>query len=119
MSRAKGGTKTRARHKKILKMAKGYREARSKHFSVAKETVKRALTFQYRDRRNKKREFRRLWIIRINAGAQENGLSYSRLIQGLKAAGMELDRKILAELAVSDKAAFAEIVESAKRALPN
>ncbi len=117
MPRAKGGTKSHARHKKVLKMAKGYREARSKHYSVAKETVRRALRFQYRDRKVKKREFRRLWIIRINAAAQENGLTYSRLIHGLKIAGMELDRKILAELAVSDKKAFAEIAEAAKRAL--
>lgn len=117
MPRAKGGTKSHARHKKVLKMAKGYREARSKHYSVAKETVRRALRFQYRDRKVKKREFRRLWIIRINAAAQENGLTYSRLIHGLKIAGMDLDRKILAELAVSDKKAFAEIAEAAKRAL--
>ncbi|MCL4236500.1 MAG: 50S ribosomal protein L20, partial [Deltaproteobacteria bacterium] len=109
--------KSHARHKKVLKMAKGYREARSKHYSVAKETVRRALKFQYRDRKVKKREFRRLWIIRINAAAQENGLTYSRLIHGLKNAGMELDRKILAELAVSDKKAFSEIAEAAKRAL--
>ncbi|MCC6160491.1 MAG: 50S ribosomal protein L20 [Deltaproteobacteria bacterium] len=117
MPRAKGGSKSHARHKKVLKMAKGYREARSKHYSVAKETVRRALRFQYRDRKVKKREFRRLWIIRINAAAQENGLTYSRLIHGLKIAGMEMDRKILAELAVSDKKAFAEIAEAAKRAL--
>ena len=117
MPRVKGGAKTRARHSKILKMAKGFRESRSKHFKAAKETVRRALSYQYRDRRNKKRDFRRLWIIRINAAAKENGISYSRLIYGLKAAGINLDRKVLAEMAVKDKKAFSEIVETAKQAM--
>ncbi|MCB1155062.1 MAG: 50S ribosomal protein L20 [Deltaproteobacteria bacterium] len=117
MPRAKGGTKTRARHNKILKLAKGYREARGSHFSVAQESVRKALTNQYRDRRTKKRDFRRLWIVRISAAAKENGMSYSRLMHGLKLAGIDLDRKMLAEMAVYDKAAFAQIVEQAKQAM--
>ena len=116
MPRAKGGTKTRARHNKMLHLAKGYREARGTTFSSAKNTVRRALSYQYRDRRVKKREFRRLWIARINSAAKELGITYSRLIHGLKAAGIDLDRKILAELAVNDKAAFTQIVEAAKQA---
>jgi large subunit ribosomal protein L20 len=118
MPRAKGGAKTRARHKKILKLAKGYRESRGSTFSSAKNSVRRGLSYQYRDRRVKKRDFRRLWIVRINAAAKENGISYNRLISGLKTAGVELDRKILAELAVNDKPAFARMVETAKNAKP-
>ncbi len=117
MPRTKGGKKSHQRHKKLLKMARGYRESRSKTYSAAKETVRRALSYQYRDRRNKKREFRRLWIIRINAAANENGLSYSRFMHGLKQAGIDLDRKVLAELAVNDKDAFSKIAEEAKKAI--
>lgn len=117
MSRVKGGKRARARHKKVLKMARGFRESRSKTFTAAKDTLRRALAYKYRDRRTKKREFRRLWIIRINAATNEHGLSYSRFIFGLKAAGIGLDRKVLAELAVSDKEAFSQIVEAVKKAI--
>lgn len=114
MPRAKGGPKTRQRRKKVLKKAKGYVGGRRRLFRTAKETVLRAGAFAYRDRRAKKRRFRSLWIIRINAGARAFGLSYSALMNGLKKAGVVLDRKILAELAVKDQAAFAKLAETAK-----
>ena len=101
-------------HKKILKLAKGYRGARSKQFKKANETVMKAGQYAYRDRRVKKREFRRLWIARINAAARINGISYSRLICGLTKAGVAIDRKMMADLAVSDAAAFAKLVDIAK-----
>ena len=117
MPRVKRGVTAHARHKKILDQAKGYYGARSKVFRVAKQAVIKAGQYAYRDRRQKKREFRALWIARINAGARENGLSYSRLINGLKLATIEIDRKVLADLAVFDKLAFAELANRAKAAL--
>lgn len=114
MPRAKGGPKTRRRRKKVLKQAKGYVGGRRRLFETAKETVLRAGAFAYRDRRQKKRRFRSLWIIRINAAARALGLSYSSLMRGLKKAGVTLDRKILAELAMDDPAAFAKLAEAAK-----
>ncbi len=114
MARVKRGVQSKKRHKKILKQAKGYRGARSRTFKVAKQAVQRAGQYAYRDRRVKKRTFRSLWIIRINAAARENGLSYSKLIAGLKKANIDLDRKTLAEIAVNDKEAFSLIVEQAK-----
>ena len=117
MSRVKRGVTAHARHKKVLDQAKGYYGARSKVFRVAKQAVIKAGQYAYRDRRQKKREFRALWIARINAGARENGLSYSRLINGLKLAAIEIDRKVLADLAVFDKLAFAELANRAKAAL--
>ena len=114
MPRAKGGAKTRQRRKKILKKAKGYFGGRRKLYRTAAETVLRAGAFAYRDRKQRKREFRRLWIVRINAAAREHGLSYSRLIAGLDAAGVEVDRKNLADVAVSDPQAFARLAELAK-----
>ena len=114
MPRVKTGVTAHARHKKILKLAKGYRGARSKQFKKANETVMKAGQYAYRDRRVKKREFRRLWIARINAAARINGISYSRLICGLTKAGVAIDRKMMAELAVSDAAAFAKLVDIAK-----
>nr|WP_280040930.1 50S ribosomal protein L20 [Pseudomonas sp. Hg5Tf]MDH2558213.1 50S ribosomal protein L20 [Pseudomonas sp. Hg5Tf] len=116
MARVKRGVIARKRHKKILKLAKGYYGARSRVFRVAKQAVM-AGQYAYRDRRQKKRQFRALWIARINAGARVNGLSYSRLIAGLKKASIEIDRKVLADLAVNEKAAFAAIVEKAKATL--
>ncbi|MDX2164716.1 MAG: 50S ribosomal protein L20, partial [Gammaproteobacteria bacterium] len=104
MARVKRGVTARARHKKVLKQAKGYREARSRVFRVAKQAVTRAGQYAYRDRRVKKREFRGLWIVRINAGARENGISYSKFMAGLKKLNIELDRKVLADIAVHDKA---------------
>ena len=117
MARVKRGVIAHARHKKILKLAKGYYGARSKVFRVAKQAVIKAGQYAYRDRRQKKRQFRALWIARINAGARENGLSYSRLINGLKKAGVELDRKMLADLAYHDSVAFGALAEKAKAAL--
>ena len=117
MPRVKRGVTARARHKKILAKAKGYREARSRVFRVAKQAVTKAGQYAYRDRRQKKRQFRALWITRINAQARECGLSYSRLIDGLKKANIELDRKILADMAVFDKQAFAAVADQAKAAL--
>lgn len=117
MPRVKRGVTAHARHKKVLKQAKGYYGARSKVYRVAKQAVIKAGQYAYRDRRQKKREFRALWIVRINAGAHENGLSYSRLINGLKLAAIEVDRKVLADLAVSDKPAFAALAGHAKAAL--
>ncbi|MGE5304510.1 MAG: 50S ribosomal protein L20 [Alphaproteobacteria bacterium] len=117
MPRAKGGSKSRQRRKKIMKMAKGYVGGRGRLYRSARETVERALTFAYRDRRVKKRSFRGLWITRIGAAAKLNGISYSQLIKGLKLAGVELDRKILAELAVVDLPAFGQLAETAKARL--
>ena len=114
MARVKRGVQSKKRHKKILKQAKGYRGARSRTFKVAKQAVQRAGQYAYRDRRVKKRTFRSLWIIRINAAARENGLSYSKFIAGLKKANIDLDRKTLAEIAVNDKEAFSLIAEQAK-----
>lgn len=114
MPRVKGGFKARRRRNKVLKQAKGYRGARSKLFRSAAEAVDRALNYAFRDRRVKKRDFRALWIARINAAAREQGLSYSRLVFGLKKADIGLDRKILAQLAVSDPQGFATVVEKAK-----
>ncbi|MCU7814296.1 MAG: 50S ribosomal protein L20 [Candidatus Thiodiazotropha sp. (ex Lucinoma kastoroae)] len=117
MSRVKRGVHARARHKKVLDEAKGYYGARSKVYRVAKQAVIKAGQYAYRDRRQKKRMFRALWIARINAGARENGLSYSRMINGLNLANIEVDRKMLADLAIHDKAAFTVLAEQAKAAL--
>lgn len=117
MPRVKRGVTAKARHKKVLKQAKGYYGARSRVYRVAKQAVIKAGQYAYRDRRQKKRQFRALWITRINAQARECGMSYSQLINGLKKAGIELDRKVLADMAVHDKVAFAGIVEQAKSAL--
>ena len=117
MPRAKSGSTAKARRKKVLKAAKGYYGARSRSYRVAKQAVVRAGTNAYRDRRQRKRQFRALWIVRINAGAREHGLSYSRMINGLKKAGIEVDRKVLADLAIHEKPAFAALAEAAKEAL--
>lgn len=117
MPRVKRGVTAKARHKKILKQAKGYYGARSRTYRMAKQAVIKAGQYAYRDRRQRKRQFRALWITRINAQARECGLSYSRLIAGLKKAGIEMDRKILADMAVFDKPAFAVIAEKAKAAI--
>lgn len=117
MPRVKRGVVAHRRHKKILKLAKGYYGARSRVFRVAKQAVIKAGQYAYRDRRQRKRQFRALWITRINAQSRSNGLSYSRLIAGLKKADITLDRRVLADLAVHDKSAFAAIVEKAKTAL--
>ncbi|HBB53328.1 MAG TPA: 50S ribosomal protein L20 [Legionellales bacterium] len=117
MPRVKRGVTAKARHKKILSQAKGYYGARSRTYRVAKQAVIKAGQYAYRDRRQKKRQFRALWIVRINAEARSCGLSYSQLMNGLKKAAIELDRKVLADLAVHDKAAFAQVVEKAKLAL--
>ncbi|EAK9928563.1 50S ribosomal protein L20 [Campylobacter jejuni] len=117
MARVKTGVVRRRRHKKVLKLARGFYSGRRRHFRKAKEQLERSLVYAYRDRRRKKRDFRRLWIVRINAACRLNDLSYSRFINGLKKAGIELDRKILADLAMNDAAAFAKIAEAAKKAL--
>lgn len=117
MARVKRGVQARKRHKKVLKLAKGYYNARRKIYRVAKQAVIKAGQYAYRDRKNRKRTFRALWITRINAGARNNGLSYSRFINGLKKADISLDRKVLADMAVHDKAGFAAVVEQAKAAL--
>ncbi|EIY3537840.1 50S ribosomal protein L20 [Campylobacter jejuni] len=117
MARVKTGVVRRRRHKKVLKLARGFYSGRRKHFRKAKEQLERSLVYAYRDRCRKKRDFRRLWIVRINAACRLNDLSYSRFINGLKKAGIELDRKILADLAMNDSAAFAKIAEAAKKAL--
>jgi len=117
MARVKRGVQAHARHKKILKQAKGYYGARSKVFRIAKQAVIKAGQYAYRDRRAKKRDFRALWIVRINAGARLCGLSYSRLINGLNLAGVEVDRKMLADLAVHDMTAFTALADKAKAAL--
>ena len=117
MPRVKRGVQAHARHKKVLKLAKGYRGRRKSVYRVAKQAVIRAGVNAYRDRRQRKRQFRALWIARINAAARECGLSYSRFINGLSKAGVELDRKILADIAVFDKPAFASLAEQAKASL--
>ncbi len=117
MPRAKRGFKARRRRNKVLKLAKGYRGARSKLFRSATEAVDRALNYAFRDRKVKKRDFRALWIARINAAARDNGLSYSRLVHGLKKAEIGLDRKVLAQIAVADPAGFSAVVEKAKTQL--
>ncbi|XMR56983.1 50S ribosomal protein L20 [Escherichia coli] len=117
MPRVKRGVTARARHKKVMKAAKGYYGARSRVYRVAVQAVTKAGQYAYRDRRQKKRQFRQLWIARINAAARQNGLSYSRLIHGLKKASIEIDRKILSDIAVHDKLAFTALVEKAKAAL--
>ena len=117
MPRVKRGVTAHARHKKVLNQAKGYYGARSKVFRVAKQAVIKAGQYAYRDRRQKKREFRALWIARINAAARINGMSYSRLISGLTKAGVEVNRKMMADLAVTDAKAFAQLVEVAKEQL--
>jgi large subunit ribosomal protein L20 len=117
MARVKRGVQARRRHKKVLKQAKGYYGARSRVFRVAKQAVIKAGQYAYRDRRQRKRQFRALWIARINAAARINGMSYSRFIAGLKKASIEIDRKVLADLAVHEKLAFVAVVEKAKAAL--
>lgn len=117
MPRVKRGVTAHARHKKILKEAKGYYGARSRVYRVAKQAVIKAGQYAYRDRRQRKRQFRTLWIARINAAARQNDLSYSRLINGLKKAGVEVDRKMLADIAYHDEVAFAALAEQAKAAL--
>lgn len=117
MARVKRGVIARRRHKKVLKQAKGYYGARSRVFRVAKQAVIKAGQYAYRDRRQRKRQFRALWIARINAEARVNGLSYSKFINGLKKSDIEIDRKVLADIAVHDKGAFAAIAEQAKSAL--
>jgi large subunit ribosomal protein L20 len=115
MPRVKGGTVTRKRRKKVLKLAKGYYGSKHTLYKVANQQVMKSLMYAFRDRRQKKRDFRKLWITRINAAARMNGLSYSRLMHGLKLAGIEVNRKMLAELAVSDANAFAELASVAKQ----
>ena len=114
MARVKGALNARKRHKKVLKLAKGYRGARSKQYRIAKQSVMRAMAHSYSGRKQTKRDFRRLWITRINAAARQNGLSYSRLMNGLKTAGIEINRKMLAEMAVNDSAAFSQLAVKAK-----
>ena len=117
MPRVKGGTVTRKRRKKVLKLAKGYYGSKHTLFKVANQQVMKSLMYAYRDRRQKKRDFRKLWIARINAAARMNGLSYSRFMHGLKLAGIEVNRKMLAEVAIHDEKAFAEFAEVAKKNL--
>src|SRR5215469_13370115 len=117
MARVKRGVTTHARHKKVLDLAKGYRGRNSKAYRIALEKVEKALRYAYRDRRNKKRDFRGLWIQRINAGVREHGLTYSQFIHGIKRAGIELDRKVIADLAFRDPAAFDALVKQAQAAL--
>ena len=114
MARVKRGVTQRARHKKVLELAKGFHPGRTRLHKPPNEAVLHSLDYQYRDRRNKKRDFHRLWIIRINAAARQHGLSYSRLMAGLKAAGVEINRKMLAEMAVSDSASFTSLVALAR-----
>jgi large subunit ribosomal protein L20 len=117
MPRVKRGVQAHARHKKVLKQAKGYRGARSRTFKTANQAVMKAGQYAYRDRRQRKRQFRALWIARINAAARENGMSYSRVINGLMRADVEVDRKVLADIAVHDSQAFAALVDQAKASL--
>ena len=117
MPRVKRSVTARARHKKVIALATGYRGRRKNVYRIAKQAVMKAGQYAYRDRRQRKRQFRQLWIARINAGARQNGLSYSKFMNGLKRAAIELDRKVLADLAVFDKPAFAQLVEKAKAAL--
>ena len=118
MPRVKRGTVRRAKRKKLLGLAKGYYQNKSKLYRAAKESVDTALKYAFVGRRNKKRDFRRLWVVRINAAARENGLTYSQLIRGLKAAGITLDRKMLADMAITQSTAFAKVASQAKAALP-
>ena len=117
MARVKGALNAKKKHNRVLKLAKGYRGARSKQYRVAKQSVMIALTSAYAGRKERKRQFRQLWIARINAAARMNGLSYSKFMYGLKSAGVEMNRKILADLAVNDAAAFTALAETAKKAL--
>jgi large subunit ribosomal protein L20 len=117
MARVKGAMKTRRRRKKVLKLAKGYWGSKSRSFRVANQAVMKSLIYSYRDRRSKKRDFRKLWITRINAAARLNGLSYSKLINGLKAAGIGLNRKVLADMAVNDATGFTQLVDQVKLAI--
>ncbi len=117
MARVKGGLNAKKKHKKVLKLAKGYRGARSKQYRVAKQSVMRALNTSYSGRKERKRQFRRLWIARINAAARINGLSYSKFMHGLKLAGIDLNRKMLSEMAISDPEGFSSLVETAKSKL--
>ena len=117
MARIKGGMNAKKKHNRTLKLAKGYRGARSKQYRVAKQSVMRALTSAYAGRKQKKRQMRQLWIARINAAARMNGLSYSKLMHGLKVAGVDMNRKMLAEMVVNDAAGFAAVAEVAKKAL--
>ncbi|MCR4554472.1 MAG: 50S ribosomal protein L20 [Succinivibrionaceae bacterium] len=117
MPRVKRGVTAHARHKKVLNAAKGYYGARSRTYRVAVQAVTKAGQYAYRDRRQKKRQFRQLWIVRINAAARQNGISYSKFINGLKRASIEIDRKILSDIAIQDKATFTILVEKAKAAL--
>ena len=119
MARIKGGLNARKKHNRVLKLAKGYRGARSKQYRIAKQSVMRALTSSYAGRRQRRRDFRRLWIVRINAAARINGLSYSRFMYGLKLAGVELNRKVLADMAVNDPQGFASLAELAKGKIEN
>lgn len=114
MARIKGGMNAKKKHKRVLKLAKGYRGARSKQYRVAKQSVMRALASSYSGRKERKRQFRRLWIARINAAARMNGISYSQMMHGLKLAGVEINRKMLAELAVNDAEGFKTLAELAK-----
>ncbi|MDF1877744.1 50S ribosomal protein L20 [Sulfurimonas sp. SAG-AH-194-C21] len=117
MPRVKTGVVRRRRHKKILKLAKGFYSGRRKHFRKAKEQIERSLYYAFRDRKQKKREFRKLWIIRINAAARLNGMNYSSFMNGVHKAGVELDRKILADMAMNDAAAFTAVADASKAAL--
>ena len=117
MARVKGGMNAKKKHKRVLKLAKGYRGARSKQYRVAKQSVMRALTSAYEGRKQRKRQYRRLWIVRINAAARMNGISYSQLMHGLKLANVDINRKMLAEMAISDAEGFAAVVELAKAKL--
>ena len=117
MARVKGGLGAKKRHNRVLKLAKGYRGARSKQYRVAKQSVMRALTSSYAGRKERKRQFRQLWIARINAAARMNGISYSQMMHGLKVSGVEINRKMLAEMAVNDAAGFAALAEVAKKAV--
>ena len=117
MARVKGGIGAKKRHNRVLKLAKGYRGARSKQYRVAKQSVMRALTSSYAGRKQRKRQFRQLWIARINAAARMNDISYSKLMHGLKVAGVDINRKMLSEMAISDPEGFAKLVEVAKAAI--
>ena len=117
MARIKGGLNARKKHNRVLKLAKGYRGARSKQYRVAKQSVMRALTSSYAGRKERKRQFRQLWIARINAAARMNGISYSQMMHGLKVSGIEINRKMLAEMAVNDAAGFAALAELAKKSV--
>ena len=117
MARIKGGLNAKKKHNRVLKLAKGYRGARSKQYRVAKQSVMRAMASSYAGRKQRKRQFRQLWIARINAAARLNGLSYSKFMYGLKKSGIDLNRKVLADMAVADKEAFAKLAETAKAAL--